>query len=399
MTSKQARSVLMVLPYLETGGTERHVLALAQGLQGEVALGLLAPPGPLLDEFLGLGVTYRPFPRLEQGGLQGIRAFRRGVRELLRELSPDVIHVHAGAELALLVRTVIRSVPVVLTIHAFHGRHADANYRLAARLARLARVDRVIAVAESEAQRLRQGGLREPTLKIVYNGVPDRWATLDGTQVDAYGPAGDDLEHPEPVNALAIDWQRELGWPERAPVVGAVGRLEAPKGFDLLIEAFARLDPADYPSPPRLVVVGDGSEREALQRQARELGLGDRVYFAGFRGDSWRAFAGFDVTVIPSRQDGLPLVCLEAMAAGCPVIASDAGGLPEMVADGVTGLVFRAEDVGALTSALARLLKDPALARRMGQAGRARFLEEFQLGRMVDRTRAVYAEAIAARLG
>src|SRR5690606_17099355 len=70
MTSKQARSVLMVLPYLETGGTERHVLALAQGLQGEVALGLLAPPGPLLNEFLGLGVTYRPFPRLEQAGLQ-----------------------------------------------------------------------------------------------------------------------------------------------------------------------------------------------------------------------------------------------------------------------------------------------------------------------------------------
>jgi len=396
MTSKQARSVLMVLPYLETGGTERHVLALAQGLQGEVALGLLAPPGPLLDEFLGLGVDYRPFPRLEQGGLQGIRAFRHGVRELLRELSPDVIHVHAGAELALLVRTVTRSIPVVLTIHAFHGRHADANYRLAARLARLARVDRVIAVAESEARRLRQGGLREPTLTIVYNGVLDRWAALDGAQASAYDPVRD---APKPVSALAIDWRRELGWPERAPVVGAVGRLEAPKGFDLLIEAFARLDPKDYPAPPHLVVVGDGSQREVLQRQARELGLGDRVYFAGFRGDSWRAFGGLDVTVIPSRQDGLPLVCLEAMAAGCPVIASDAGGLPEMVVDGVTGLIFSAGDVGALTSALARLLKDPALARHMGQAGRVRFLQKFQLGRMVDRTRTVYAEAIAARLG
>src|SRR5690606_24547218 len=317
-------------------------------------------------------------------------------RELLRVLSPDVIHVHAGAELALLVRTVIRFVPVVLTIHAFHGRHADANYRLAARLARLSRVDRVIAVAESEARRLRQGGLREPTLKIVYNGVPDRWATLDGTQVDAYGPAGDDLEHPEPVNALAIDWQRELGWPERAPVVGAVGRLEAPKGFDLLIEAFARLDPADYPSPPHLVVVGDGSEREALQRQARELGLGDRVYFAGFRGDSWRAFAGFDVTVIPSRQDGLPLVCLEAMAAGCPVIASDAGGLPEVVEDGVTGRVIPSCDVPALASALEQIVKHPEQARRMGRAARARFLTEFHVDRMVARTRAVYEEVVSA---
>src|SRR5690606_18563028 len=203
-----------------------------------------------------------------------------------------------------------------------------ANYRLAARLARLARVERVIAVAESEARRLRDGGLREPTLKVIYNGVPDHWST-SGTNTAPVRP---------------IDWRRELGWPVEAPIVGAVGRLEAPKGFDVLIEAFARLDPADYPAAPCLVVVGDGSERQTLQRQARELGVADRVHFAGFRPDSWRAFGGFDVTVIPSRQDGLPLVCLEAMAAGCPVIASDAGGLPEMVQDGVTGLIVGAEN-------------------------------------------------------
>ncbi|HEY8416349.1 MAG TPA: glycosyltransferase family 4 protein [Thermaerobacter sp.] len=382
MSEGRARSVLMVLPYLETGGTERHVLALAEGLRGELALGLLAPPGPLLDEFLRLGVRYCAFPRLEQRVVSGIQAFRRGLKELIQVISPDVIHVHAGAELALLVRTVTRDIPVMLTIHAFHGPHADANYRLAARLARLARVERVIAVAESEARRLRDGGLREPTLKVIYNGVPDHWST-SGTNTAPVRP---------------IDWRRELGWPVEAPIVGAVGRLEAPKGFDVLIEAFARLDPADYPAAPCLVVVGDGSERQTLQRQARELGVADRVHFAGFRPDSWRAFGGFDVTVIPSRQDGLPLVCLEAMAAGCPVIASDAGGLPEMVQDGVTGLIVGAENAVALSGSLKTLLKNPALARRMGQAGRARFLEEFQVDRMVARTRAVYDElAVASR--
>lgn len=382
MSEGRARSVLMVLPYLETGGTERHVLALAEGLRGELALGLLAPPGPLLDEFLRLGVRYCAFPRLEQRVVSGVQAFRRGLKELIHVISPDVIHVHAGAELALLVRTVTRDIPVMLTIHAFHGPHADANYRLAAGLARLARVERVIAVAESEARRLRDGGLREPTLKVIYNGVPDHWST-SGTNTAPVRP---------------IDWRRELGWPVEAPIVGAVGRLEAPKGFDVLIEAFARLDPADYPAAPCLVVVGDGSERQTLQRQARELGVADRVHFAGFRPDSWRAFGGFDVTVIPSRQDGLPLVCLEAMAAGCPVIASDAGGLPEMVQDGVTGLIVGAENAVALSGSLKTLLKNPALARRMGQAGRARFLEEFQVDRMVARTRAVYDElAVASR--
>src|SRR5690606_20709817 len=108
MSGFTIRSVLMVLPYLQAGGTERHVLSLVQALQGDVACGLFAPPGPLLDEFRALGVTYRPFPRLEQGGLKGLQAFRRGLWEFVREMSPDVIHVHAGAELALLVRTVTR---------------------------------------------------------------------------------------------------------------------------------------------------------------------------------------------------------------------------------------------------------------------------------------------------
>lgn len=371
--SSSRLSVVFVVPYLEAAGTERHVLALAHGFHGRFRLGLLSPPGPLLPDFVRLGVVHRAFPRFNGALIQGIRAFRQGLRELIDELAPDVIHVHAGPELTCLVRTITRSIPIVFTVHAFHGRHAEANYRLAARMARFARVQRVVAVANSEARLLQAGGLREPQLQVIYNGVPDHGQ-----------------EQP-------IHWRAELGWPAEAPVVGAVGRLERPKGFDVLLQAFARLNPADYPSAPRLVIVGDGSEREALQRQALELGLSDRVHFAGFRADSRRAFGGFNVTVIPSRQDGLPLVCLEAMAAGCPVIASDAGGLPEMVQHGVTGFVVRAEDVDALAGALARLLQNPALAKEMGRAGRARFLEEFQAERMVERTEAIYREAIAAK--
>ncbi|MFS8666238.1 MAG: glycosyltransferase, partial [Limnochordales bacterium] len=302
---------------MEAAGTERHVLALARGLHGDCSIALLAPSGPLLPEFLRLGAVHRAFPRLEGsvGAIaRGIGAFRRGLRDLVEEMRPDVIHVHAGPELTMLVRTVTRSIPVVLTVHAFHGRHAEANYRLAGWLARLGRAQRVIAVAHSDARLLRTGGLREPRMQVIHNGVPDP-------------------------GAEAIDWRRELGWPPEVPVVGAVGRLEPAKGFDVLLDALARLRPSDYPAPPHLVIVGDGSEKDNLQRQAQKLGLAERVHFAGFRDDSARAFGGFDVTVIPSRQDGLPLVCLEAMAAGCPVIASDAGGLPEMVQDGATGRI------------------------------------------------------------
>lgn len=375
MGARRRLSILFVVPYMEAAGTERHVLALAQGLYSEHSIGLLAPSGPLLPEFLRLGAAHRAFPRLE-GALgtiaRGVGAFRRRLRDLLRQVRPDVIHVHAGPELTVLVRTVTRSIPIVLTIHAFHGRHAEANYRLAGWLARLGRVQRVIAVAHSDARLLRTGGLREPRMQVIHNGVPD--------------PGSE-----------AIDWRQMLGWPAETPVVGAVGRLETPKGFDILLEAFARLRPDDYPAPPRLVIVGDGSERDNLQRQSQELGLEERVHFAGFRDDSSRAFGGFDVTVIPSRQDGLPLVCLEAMGAGCPVIASDAGGLPEMVEDGVTGRVVPAGDVTALADALEQIVKDPELAGRMGEAGRARFLAEFHVDRMVARTRAVYEEVVLVK--
>ncbi|REJ32542.1 MAG: hypothetical protein DIU82_12160, partial [Bacillota bacterium] len=104
MSEGRARSVLMVLPYLETGGTERHVLALAEGLRGELALGLLAPPGPLLDEFLRLGVRYCAFPRLAQRVVSGVRAFRRGRTALTHVIPPDATHRQAGAELAPLAR-------------------------------------------------------------------------------------------------------------------------------------------------------------------------------------------------------------------------------------------------------------------------------------------------------
>src|SRR5690606_29108089 len=128
---------------------------------------------------------------------------------------------------------------LVLTIHAFHGPRAEANYRLAGWLARLAGVRRVIAVSQSEARLLKTGGLREPRLQVIYNGISDGAAD-------------------------AIDWRRERGWPPKAPVVGAVGRLAWPKGFHVLLQAFAQLDPGAYPSPPRLVIVGDGPQKGEL---------------------------------------------------------------------------------------------------------------------------------------
>lgn len=327
----------------------------------------------MLSKFLELGIVHRTFPRLEKNLFAGLREFRRGLRELIDVFSPGVVHVHAAAELALLVRTVTRTIPVVLTTHGFAVSNPDANYRLAARVCRLARVERIIGVSRSEARMLQRGGVTESHLRVVHNGIPD-------------------IEEPP------IDWRERLVWPDEAPVIGAVGRLEHVKGFHLLLDALAALPDNLGPSwshPARLIIVGDGSERDALERQAAELGLAERVHFAGYRPDAYRAPGGFDVMVMPSLHEALPLACVEAMAAGCPVIASSVGGLPELVRDGETGLLVPAGDASAIEEALRTVLGDMELAHRMGANARRRFLQEFRVERMVEQTRAVYSEVVA----
>lgn len=365
-------TVLFVLPYLEAGGTERHVLHLARGLRQVAEVALMSPEGSLLDDVLRLGIAYRPFPQLDKHLLAGVRQFRRALRDLLTEWRPDVVHVHAAAELALLVRTVDRSVPVVLTMHGLAVANPEANYRLAASLARLARVQRVIGVSRHEARMMIRAGFPAERVRVVHNGIPD-------------------------VTEPPIDWRRRLGWPAEAPVVGAVGRLEPVKGFHVLLAAMKKLSqPAGsaWPLPPRLVVVGDGSERAALERRAAELGIADRVHFAGYIPDAHRAPGGFDVMVIPSLQEALSLACLEAMASACPVVASDVGGLPELVQDGRTGLLVPPGDADVLAAAVYQLLSDVSYARQMGEAARRVFLENFHVDRMAQRTFAVYSELL-----
>ena len=362
--------VIMILPYMEAGGTERHALHLVRGLLRDYRVGLLSPDGPMLDRFLELGVAHRAFPRLGQDPLGGLRAVRRGLRALLDRVPAGVIHVHAAPELAVLTRTVHRSIPVVLTTHGFAVANPAANYRLAARLCRLGRVNRVISVSRWEADMLGRGGLAPGRVRVVHNGIPDP-------------------QQP------AVDWRAQLGWPAGAPVVGAVGRLEPVKGFHLLLEALAELQEPPGPAwslPPRLVVVGDGSQRAELERRAGAPDLAGRVHFAGYREDAWRAPGGFDVLVMPSLQEAFPLACLEAMAAGRPVIASRVGGLPEMVEDGRTGLLVPPGDARAVAEALRRMLPDPAAARRMGAAARARFLDQFHVDRMVEQTALIYRD-------
>jgi glycosyltransferase involved in cell wall biosynthesis len=174
------------------------------------------------------------------------------------------------------------------------------------------------------------------------------------------------------------------------PTVGFVGRLAAgEKGLDVLLLALARLPGV------AAVLVGDGPDRAALEALAGELGLAERVVFMGWSNDVRRLLPGFDVLAQPSRREGFGISVVEAMLAEVPVVATDAGGMAEVIVDGVTGVTVPADDPDALAGALAGLLDDPSRRRAMGAEGRRIALERFSADAMAAAFARVYARVMS----
>lgn len=305
------------------------------------------------------GLDVRPIPF--RGDLWPPAA--RALARVLRGVRPQVVQLHDPHALSagLLARALGPRPPLVATRRVdFHVRGAlsRAKYRAAAR---------VVAVSGAIADVLEQDGIARSSVRVVHEGVPDR----------APAPGGRD--------AL-----RALGVPGDALVVGNVAALTDHKDHRTLLDAAARVV-REAPAA-RFVVVGDGELRGPLEAQARALGLGGRCVFAGFRSDLDVLIPAFDVFCLSSHMEGLGTSLLDAMAFGRPVVATRAGGIPEAVADGVSGRVVPARDPDALAGALVRVLGDAPLRAAYGAAGRARFLEHFTDGRMADATLAVLAE-------
>jgi glycosyltransferase involved in cell wall biosynthesis len=207
-------------------------------------------------------------------------------------------------------------------------------------------------------------------------------------------PNGVDLSRfSSPVPPCAL--RREHGISADAPLIGVVARLEAEKGHTHLIAAMPevlRAVPGAW-----LAIVGEGSEADALRAQARGLGppASGRILFTGRREDISAITADLTVAVLPSLREAQGISLLEAMARRIPVVASDVGGIPEVVTNEMDGLLVPAADPPALGHAIARLLRDPELRRRLGEAGYRTVAERFSIDAQVRRIEAVYDEELA----
>jgi glycosyltransferase involved in cell wall biosynthesis len=195
--------------------------------------------------------------------------------------------------------------------------------------------------------------------------------------------------------APRVDVRARLGLPSGCPLVLAVGALVGHKGHRHLVDALPALA-ARVPGV-RVVIAGSGPLRADLEAQAKALGVSDALVLAGQVDDLPGWLPDADVLAMPSTEEGLGTSVLDGMCVGLPVVASRAGGIPEMVRDGSEGLLVGVGDAPALADALARVLGDGELRRRLGAAARQRVDDAFHVDRMVEETLAVYRECLAER--
>jgi len=344
-------------------GGQRQVLLTVLGLRerGHRTALVAHPEGQLVaraSEGLDL---FRLAPRAEVDLHAGWKLSR-----ILKDLKPDLVHAHdphavAAASLALSFLTSSVCPPLVASRRvAFHLKsHAFSRWKYH-------QVNCFIAASHAIGQMLVGDGIDPGRVAVVYEGIE-----LHRVQAEP-----------------AANIHAEFWLPTHAPIVGAVAALTQEKGHKYLIDAAAAVI-REVPDA-RFVILGEGELRPALERQIKELHLDKHVVLPGFRADILSFIRSFDIFVMSSLFEGLGTSLLDAMAYSKPTVASDTGGIPEVVAHGETGLLVPPRDAKALASAISSLLKDPERRERMGRAGLERVKRLFTAEEMVDKTVEVY---------
>jgi len=358
--------LLFLITRAEHGGAQTHLFELIDGFRSAFEVHLATgEEGFLTVEARRLGIQVHILPNLIQplNFLRDVLAFKE-ILSLIRLLRPSLVHAHSS-KAGFLGRLAARAagVPAVFTAHGWgfadgvswrRKMVATIGERVASRFS-----NGIITVSEADrelALRYRVVPLRSMT--VVHNGVRD-------TSEQSHPDAGD------------------------AAHIVMVARFSPQKDQALLLKALVGQE-----EPFRLSLVGEGPKQTAVQVLAKELGLSGRVKFLGACGDVSRILAGANVFVLTSNWEGLPISILEAMRAGLPVIASDVGGVREAVVDGETGFLVDRGNLVMLRSRLLQLLGDPELRKKMGEAGRQRYLEHFAVEQMLEATLRVYTEVL-----
>jgi glycosyltransferase involved in cell wall biosynthesis len=364
------------------GGMRQHVLQLATGLAAHGFDVQIACPGEadIVQSALAAGIEVRPVPIV--GPLSPLRDLEAVLvlRDVIRRGSFGIVHAHGSkAGLVGRVAAMLAGVPSrVMTVHndVLGGSVRPALRRTVIRVERFLgrHTSRIIAVSDAlRSELVETVGLDAARIVTIHNGI-DLAAFL--TPIDP-GPVRD-----------------RYGIPRDAVVFGQAARFAPQKGHEMLVAAAVPV--LEKVPHAYLLLAGDGPLLDPVRRIASRTSVASRILFPGFETDVRGMLAALDVFVSSPNSEGLGMAAIEAMSAGLPVVSVRTGGVPEVVADGTTGILVAPGDVAGLTDAMLRLARDPMARLSMGEAGRRRAVDEFSEETMLERTALIYREVLCS---
>ena len=366
--------ILHLTSHLNVGGVARYTVSVAKALRRRGHQVVIASGGGELEaEADAAGVPHWRVPLHTSAEFSPqVFAAARQLRRRLRQEPVDVLHAHTRtSQVAAAALSRALRIPYMTTWHGVF------RHNLGRRLWPCTG-DLTVAISRPvQEQLVTVFRVDTSRIRLIPNGVdPAHFAA-------------------PPDATLLAQYRARHRLPDGQPVIGTVGRLASGgvKGLDLLLGAVHALR-QELPDL-HLLIVGDGPRRPFLERMSRDLGLSSRVHFAGSAADTRVPLALMQVFAFPVRwQEGFGLSLIEAMAAGKPVVATRTGAVPDIVEDGRHGLLVPPEDAASLAQGIARLLKDPAAASRMGREAQARVRQAFSLDRMIGQIESVYQELV-----
>ncbi len=375
--------VLKFLTHFGIGGTERQFLYAAKGLDRtrfDVRVGCLARIGPFLKDLQAMNIPVSEYPTKSMYSCRTLRAQMRFVRDIRRE-EIQIVHAYGFYPnlftiLPAAVGTKCVRIASVRDLGVFSDRNKIRSFTqaMACRLA-----DCVVTNSHAAREWLLKQGMGRYNIQVIPNGIAI--------------PAKSDYSRELSIRS---EFQIDRG----APVIAVVSRLVRTKGIEYFLEAAAAVA-VRFPQARFLIVGGACAEPEhrvELVKRTAELNLNGKVIFTGARDDVPRIMREVDISVLPSLSESFSNSLLESMAEGVPVVATRVGGNPEMITEGVTGILIPPRDSAALARAMTALIESPELARRLGEAAREKVVREYSLERLMQRTEDLYTSLLERRV-
>jgi glycosyltransferase involved in cell wall biosynthesis len=374
-----AKRILYIHGIGNIGGAERDLLAMVQALSGVSWEVQVACPlrGQLYEVLIQAGISVHPLvlspwrkwfsPFVRWRGVMGIRG-------LLKQLKPALIHVNdiwwVPHTVSAVNHALARRTPIVTHVRQEIEPEKVSRYWLS-------RVDAVIAISKQVEQALIAGGVSSRSIRTIYSG-------LDLSKVDR-----------KEDNYKAVRFK--LGVPPEAVLLGTVANLFPRKGYDVMLRALPMILKADPSTQYVIIGTGEREYEQTLRKLSEELGIAHCVHFYGFQDPVWPFLEAMDLYVHPARMEGFGIAVIEAMAAGKAVVATNTGGLPEVVEHGRTGLLVALDNPEALSAAVVSLLKDKQRRDEMGERGAKLVRERFDLKASMAAIEQVYYQVLADR--